>query len=144
MAGNGDFQKNFFALSGFVTITAMYVAVTYTYWMLAIYQNVNILLPLQILICLGTFFTGGYCVTGFISNVDLKSKRTLIDLIFLGFTIAGVINDFFFVPQLTQHISLSLNMSLTASCMIGLVLGGIGLVSLIGKPLKEIIKTWHG
>jgi hypothetical protein len=108
---------------------------------LAFNETTNVLMPLQALIYLGTFFTAGYCTIGFLSEFKIRSMTTIIDLIFLAITIIGVVNDFFFVQNLNKQITLSLGMSTEIGAIIGLSLSLIGFISVILYRVKKALET---
>ena len=135
-----NLQRHFFWICGFVTFVVMFGSVAYLYAGLAFNQTTNVLLPLQALIYLGTFFTAGYCTIGFLSGFKIRSITTIIDLVFLAITIIGIVNDVFFVQNLNKQITLSLSVSVQLGAIIGLILSLIGFISVILYRVKKALE----
>lgn len=128
-------------LLGLIALWLVYLSNAYTYVYLSVYQKVDILIPLKVFILVGFGFAAAFSLIGIVySLVDREGNYSglvlIAELVLLTFS---VISSYLTVPailNMQSQFQIS-DVSIRIGCIIGVILGLIGLIFITYYALKD-------
>ena len=128
-------------LLGLIALWLVYSSNAYTYVYLSVYQKVDILIPFKVFILVGFGFTAAFSLIAIVySLVDREGNYSglvlIAELVLLTFS---VISSYLTVPailNMQSQFQIS-DVSIRIGCIIGVILGLIGLIFITYYSLKD-------
>jgi len=125
-------------LSGLIAIWVVYITNALVYAFLSIYHKVDVLFPFKIFIIVGFAFTIVYSLSGLISREQNRHLIALVlDIILLGASALGSILAIPSILSMQSEIELNFDVSVSIGCMMGIIIGLIGLSLITYYAIKS-------
>jgi hypothetical protein len=131
-------RSQFIKIFGFITIGVIYGISAYTYLNFAFSYTINILYPFDAIVFLGAFFMLVYSAIGLFSTVGSRERNTAfyMEIIIAIIAIIELIVAILAIPAMNYPVQLTpFNAFIASSCVLGVILGGIGLLFFITNIL---------
>ncbi len=124
-------RSKFIKIFGFIVIGVIYGISAYTYLNFAFSYTINILYPFDAIVFLGAFFMLIYSIIGLFSTMGSSERNTAyyMEIIIAIVAIIELIVAILAIPAMNYPVQLTpFNPFIASSCVLGVILGGIGLL----------------
>jgi hypothetical protein len=135
-----DNRSKFIRVFGFITLGVIFVISAYTYLEFAFSNSINILYPFIAVVFLGSIFLLIYSVIGLFSSMGSNRRNTAfyVELIIAIMAIVETVDAILAIPALNYPVLLTpFNPFVASSCVLGIILGAIGLIFFANSVLNK-------